>query len=146
MVCSLPSHFLVLTIGCAVRNSARFTYGTLVSIHVTAGYNYSSLTCSQASPVAEVGVARQSQRGVHPAVANLLAQDVAIMQTMQPAPVAPGKPVRSEHKFQKKPQKHNGPNARVLARAGVSPYGGFDEHGQGLSAYVQVGRKGGIVR
>jgi hypothetical protein len=106
------------------------------------------MTRSQASLAVEstVGAAQQSQRGIHPAVAALPAQDVAILQTMQLAPIAPGKPVRSEHKFQKKPQKHGGPNARVLARAGVSPYGGFDEIGQGLSAYVQVGRKGGIVR
>ena len=54
--------------------------------------------------------------------------------------------MRAEHKFQKKPQKHAAPAARVGAKAGVSPYGGFDESGAGLQAFVQVGRKGGVVR
>lgn len=65
---------------------------------------------------------------------------------MHVAPADAGKAVRAEHKFQKKPQKHRLVPSRTGAKAGVSPYGGFEEAGAGLQAFVQVGRKGGVVR
>eukprot|EP00892_Ulva_mutabilis_P007126 jgi/Ulvmu1/4786/UM020_0071.1 len=51
---------------------------------------------------------------------------------------------RSDHKFQKKPQKHAGVNARVLAKAGVSPYGTFES--ADAQDLMQTGKRGGIVR
>lgn len=51
---------------------------------------------------------------------------------------------RSDHKFQKKPPKHAGVNARVLAKAGVSPYGTFEA--AGAQDQIQTGKRGGIVR
>jgi hypothetical protein len=118
-------------------------YVTFASSH----RSHKATACLNAFCVAEAAVsAPQARRGTQSVVAALPAQDIAFMQTMQAFPVGPAKPVRSEHKFQKKPQKQKGPNPRTSARAGVSPYGGFEDIGSGLSAYVQVGRKGGIVR
>lgn len=51
---------------------------------------------------------------------------------------------RSDHKFQKKAQKHAGVNARVLAKAGISPYGTFET--SGAQDHVHTGKRGGIVR
>jgi hypothetical protein len=50
-------------------------------------------------------------------------KDMQAMNVVQPDDVKKGRP---EHKFQKKPQKHAKVPGRVLAKAGVSPYGGFD--------------------
>jgi hypothetical protein len=78
--------------------------------------------------------------------AGLSARDVSDMRAMDVAPPAATKGTRPEHKFQKKPAKHKDNSARVGAKAGVSPYGGFDDGGAALAAYAQVGRKGGVVR
>lgn len=51
---------------------------------------------------------------------------------------------RSDHKFQRKPQKHAGINARVLAKAGISPYGTFES--SEAQNHVHTGKRGGIVR
>lgn len=51
---------------------------------------------------------------------------------------------RSDHKFQKKAQKHAGVNARVLAKAGISPYGTIET--AGAQDHVHTGKRGGIVR
>lgn len=51
---------------------------------------------------------------------------------------------RSDHKFQKKAQKHAGVNARVLAKAGISPYGTFET--AGAQDHIHTGKRGGIVR
>ena len=82
----------------------------------------------------------------HRVAAGITARDAADMRAMQVAPPVDTKVVRAEHKFQKKPQKHQGNSARTGARAGVSPYGGFDDDGSSLEAYAQVGKKGGLVR
>jgi cell division septation protein DedD len=80
------------------------------------------------------------------AAAGLARTDLADMKAMHVESALQGKAVRAEHKFQKKPNKQARVNARVCAKAGVSPYGGCGEDGAGLEAFVQVGKKGGVIR
>ena len=79
-------------------------------------------------------------------VGRISAQDTADMKAMEIAPARTKPVLRAEYKLQKKPHKHGDNSSRVGAKAGVSPYGGFDEDGAGLETYAQVGRKGGIIR
>jgi hypothetical protein len=51
---------------------------------------------------------------------------------------------RAEHKFQKKASKKNQVNARIYAKAGISPYEVVDH--VTLSHFAHVGKRGGLVR
>jgi hypothetical protein len=76
----------------------------------------------------------------------LSTQDAVDIKAMDLQLEKNGLPKRAAHKYQKNPRTHGAVPARVLAKAGVSPYGNFDVDGSGLHDTVHVGSRGGIVR
>lgn len=57
---------------------------------------------------------------------KLSAHELKDMKAMNVVEPGEAKNARPEYKFQKKPQKHAKTPGRVLAKAGVSPYGTCD--------------------